>query len=134
MKHTFQLGQPVHCTAYIVNTGNHYQVIPENMTEGHIEVALYCEQGAKEPLEVTDQHDCARIKWEYKPFDGVYVGKTTVFQRLECSYEEPTYGKDGFRFEKYDPLTVAIVYYAQNRKRLVPLRCVFSKEQEENHG
>lgn len=56
-----------------------------------------------------------------KPFDGVFVGTTAVYRRLQCSYEEPKYAKCGYYFEKYDPLEVAIVYYASNRKRLVPL-------------
>ncbi len=45
-----------------------------------------------------------------------------------CSYETPPYGKEGYRFEKYDPIEAAIVYYAQNHKRLVPLDSLQQKE------
>lgn len=119
-----ELGEWVHCTCYIRKAGNHYEIIPAEKTKNNTETALYFEHGAKDPVEVEDFHDCERIKYVDMQFDGVYVGKTTICRRLECSYEEPPYGKDGYKFEKYDPITVAIVYYGQNRKRLVPLNSI----------
>ena len=101
-----KLGDWVHCTRCIRKTGNHYEVIPAENT----------------------MDDCERIKFVDMQFDGVYVGTTTVCRRLECSYETPLYGKEGYRFEKYDPIEAAIVYYAQNHKRLVPLDSLQQKE------
>lgn len=93
------------------------------------EKALYFECGAETPIKIDDFHDCERIKFVDMQFDGVYVGTTTVFRRLECSYEEPPYGPAGYRFEKYAPFQVAIVYYARNRKRMVPLDSLHPKEE-----
>lgn len=123
-----KLGDWVHCTRYIRKAGNHYEIIPAKNTTNNMETALYFERGAKEPVEVEDFHDCERIRFVDKQFDGVYVGTTTVCRRLECSYETPPYGKEGYRFEKYDPIEAAIVYYAQNHKRLVPLDSLQQKE------
>ena len=116
-----ELGEWVHCTRYVRKAGSHYEVIPAENTMDNTETALYFECGAESPVEVDDFHDCERIKSVDMQFDGVYVGTTTVCRRIECSYETPPYGKEGYRFEKYDPVEVAIVYYASNRKRLVPL-------------
>ena len=124
-----KLGDWVHCTRYIHKTGNHYKIIQAENNINNTETALYLESGAKEPVEFESLHDCERIGFVNKQFDGVYVGTTTVFRRLECSYEEPQYGKAGYRFEKYDPFQVAIVYYAQNRKRMVPLDSLQKKEE-----
>lgn len=124
-----KLGDWVHCTRYIRKTGNHYEVIPAENTMDKTEKAMYFECGAETPVEVDGFHDCERIKFVDMQFDGVYVGTTTVFRRLECSYEEPPYGPAGYRFEKYDSFQVAIVYYAQNRKRMVPLDSLQKKEE-----
>lgn len=119
-----KLGDWVHCTCYIRNAGNHYKVIPSKNRMLYTDKALYFERGAKDPIEIEEEHNCERIRYVDKPFDGVYVGKKAIHRRLSCSYEEPSYGKDGYQFEKYDPITVAIVYYGQNRKRLVPLNSI----------
>lgn len=126
-----KLGDLVHCTRYIRKAGNHYEIIPAEKTINNTETALYFEHGAENPVEVDDFHDCERIKFVDMQFDGVYVGTTTVCRRLKCSYEIPPYGKEGYRFEKYDPIEVAIVYYAQNKKRLVPLDSIQRRETKE---
>lgn len=123
-----KLGDWVHCTRCIRKTGNHYEIIPAENAMDNTETALYFERGAESPVEVDGFHDCERIEFVDMQFEGVYVGTTMVCRRLECSYETPPYGKEGYRFEKYDPIEVAIVYYAQNHKRLVPLDSLRQKE------
>ncbi len=126
-----KLGDWVRCTRYISKSGNRYEIVPAEKTINNTETALYYERGVKEPVGVEDFHDCERVRFVDKQFDGVYVGTTTICRRLQCSYEEPEYGRDGYYLEKYDPITAAIVYYAQNKKRLVPLDSIQRRETKE---
>nr|DAP80431.1 MAG TPA: hypothetical protein [Caudoviricetes sp.] len=124
----FELGDLVHCTRYIRKSGNRYEVIPAEKTQDGIELALFIERGAKEPVEIYDSHVCDSIRFVDKQFDGVFVGTTTISTKLSCEYNEPAYGFAGWRFEKYNPIKVAIVYFARGQKRLVPLDSISPME------
>lgn len=121
---SLKLGDKVACSQYVKNAGNHYEVIKAEDTPNNIEAAFYWEKGASESVEVDDFHSCQLFETVDKCFMGIFVGTTTLCTALECTYEEPTYSKDGFRFRKFNPQKFAIVYYANNRKRLVPLNSI----------
>ncbi len=59
-----------------------------------------------------------------KEFDGVYVGTTYLTTRLSATYNEDEYGNDCIRFAGECVKPFAVVYYANNRKRFVPIDCV----------
>ena len=116
-----KFGGWVNCTKFVRRTGNHYEVVPAKDAPDGIEEALYWEKGATEGVEVDGEHSCQQYKAVEKRFSGVFVGTTTLSTELECFYEEPPYGRCGFIFRKSNPQEFAIVYYAANKKRLVPL-------------
>ena len=56
-----------------------------------------------------------------KEFDGIYVGITRLATKLSAEYGEDIYGNEYVRFESERVKPFAVVYYANNRKRLVPI-------------
>lgn len=54
-------------------------------------------------------------------FTGVFVGVTWLCTELFCEWNEPPYGRSGFQCSSINPKPFAIVYYAENKKRLVPM-------------
>ncbi len=122
-RHTaMKFGGWVNCTKFVRRTGNHYMVIPALDAPAGVEEAVYYgEDAPADGLEIEDEHSCQQYKTVEKRFSGIFVGTTTLSTELECSYEEPPYGRSGYRFRKSKPQEFAIVYYAGNKKRLVPL-------------
>ena len=55
-----------------------------------------------------------------KCFKGIYVGTTSLCTKIFCSYDT-WLDRDYFRFGKTAPKQFAVVYYADNKKRLVPI-------------
>jgi hypothetical protein len=106
--------------SYVIPSGRNTLIVRQAAPDT-IEEALYWEKGATEGVEVDGEHSCQQYKAVEKRFSGVFVGTTTLSTELECFYEEPPYGRCGFIFRKSNPQEFAIVYYAANKKRLVPL-------------
>lgn len=52
---------------------------------------------------------------------GVFVGVTWLCTELFCEWNDPPYGRSGFQCSSINPKPFAIVYYAENKKRLVPM-------------
>lgn len=46
---------------------------------------------------------------------------TWLCTELFCEWNEPPYGRSGFQCSSTNPKPFAIVYYAENKKRLVPM-------------
>lgn len=126
MGRKFELGQKVVCSAYIKKSGNHYETDKDRDT--------FCEfwaAGASEAELVEDFHSCDLFVRIPVSFQGVYVGTTHRATRLTVEYDEPPYGKAGFYFSKDMGKSFAIVYYADNKKRLVPMDAIWSQEEAE---
>lgn len=124
----FELGQRVICSAYVKKSGNHYETGKDRDT--------FCEfwaAGANESELVEDFHSCDLFVRIPASFRGVYVGTTHRATRLTVEYDEPPYGRDGFYFSKDDDKPFAIVYYADNKKRLVPMDAIWAYEEEQNN-
>lgn len=122
----FELGQRVICSAYVKKSGNHYETDEARNT--------FCEfwaAGATEAVIVEDFHSCNLFVRIPASFRGVYVGTTHRATRLSVEYDEPPYGKDGFYFSKDEARPFAIVYYADNKKHLVPMDAIWSEEEVE---
>lgn len=124
-----KIGDKVHCTAYIKRTGHGIEVI---------DISPFDECSGKEVAYFdTEKNEMASIPYEYftdvtvdkfkivkKEFDGIYVGTTHLATKLTAIYETPPYGNDYIRFESECFKKFAVVYYANNRKRLVPIECL----------
>lgn len=115
------LGDKVRCEAYIKPSGNRYIIASERETEFGVASCYYWENGASESVEVEDCHSCNRYRIIEKAFSGVYVGTTTLCTRINAEGWDDSYGNSGFRTHCDEPKKFAIVYYADNKKRLVPI-------------
>lgn len=130
-----KLGDRVFCTAYIKPSKNHYLI----RNDDEFPECVYWECGDSEGLEVEDFHSCNRFKTVDAKFSGVYVGETTLCIRLNAEYWSDGYSC-GYQTFCDEPQKFAVVYYANNRKRLVPIDrlagyCIDQKEKElECHG
>jgi len=119
----FELGQRVICSSYVKKSGNHYETDKDRDT--------FCEfwaTGATRSIAVEDFHSCDLLVRIPASFRGVYVGTTHRATRLSVEYDEPPYGKAGFYFSKDESRPFAIVYYADNKKRLVPMDAIWTEE------
>lgn len=64
---------------------------------------------------------CKKFVTKTALFTGVFVGVTWLCTELFCEWNEPPYGRSGFQCSSINPKPFAIVYYAENKKRLVPM-------------
>lgn len=119
-----KLGDRVRCTGYVKRSGNHYEIMTGKETESGAPACAYWPAGASEGTEVEDFHACNRFVMKKANFSGVYVGTTTLCVRLNAEYEEGPYTAPCFRTYHDLPEKFAVVYYADNKKRLVPLDMV----------
>lgn len=111
-----RLGDRVSCSAYIRPSGNHFEI-----DNGDAGKALLWEKGATEGREIEDYETCDKFVMKAALFTGVFVGVTTLCTELFCEWNEPPYGKSGYQCNSINPKPFAVVYYAENKKRLVPM-------------
>lgn len=108
------IGMTVVCTEYIRKTRNRFEIDDGNCT-GII--------GATgERIEVEDVLSLPKFQTIRKLFTGVYVGTTTLCTEINVDCAD-SYGR-GPRYWCDAPQEFAVVYYANNRKRLVPVGSV----------
>ena len=110
------LGDMVVCNAYIRPSGNHFEI-----DNGDARKALLWEKEATEGREIEDYESCQKFVTKTTLFTGVFVGVTWLCTELFCEWNEPPYGRSGFQCSSINPKPFAIVYYAENKKRLVPM-------------
>lgn len=115
------LGDKVSCTAYIKKSGNGYQ---KSYKSNGIPECLYYNHATKEVTEVEEEHSCDRYVKKDKVFNGVFVGTVTLCTKITAIYETYEYGDDYFATGCDTPQTFAVVYYGNNKKRVVPLDCI----------
>ena len=83
--------------------------------------ALLWEKDATEGREIEDYESCDKFVTKTALFTGVFVGVTWLCTELFCEWNEPPYGRSGFQCSSINPKPFAIVYCAENKKRLVPM-------------
>lgn len=111
-----RLGDRVSCSAYIRPSGNHFEI-----DNGDAGKALLWRKDATEGEEIEDYESCEKFVTKAALFTGVFVGVTWLCTELFCEWNEPPYGRSGFQCSSINPKPFAIVYYAENKKRLVPM-------------
>lgn len=114
-----KLGDRVECTAYVRRSKNYYEM--SKGVYGGFEDCVYWEYGSDKGVDVENCHSCDRFRLVEHKFSGIFVGMTTLNTRINADYEEPPYGPSGFVTYCDRPQEFAVVYYADNKKRLVPL-------------
>ena len=131
-----KIGDKVHCTKYVERNRQGINIIdytPFDDLFGGMADDVPCKVVAYYDA---DKKECVSIPWSdftdatidkfktiEKEFDGIYVGTTRLTTKLTATYETPPYGNDYVRFESECYKEFAVVYYANNRKRLVPVGC-----------
>lgn len=114
-----KLGDKVFCTAYIKKSGNHYEL------NNDIMYAVIHSPGS-ESYDIGDDlpHNCPRYTIITKNFDGIYCGKTIRCTELMLDVEyEPYSNQEHYRISLENPKDFAVVYYADNKRRFVPIDC-----------
>lgn len=117
-------GQLVRCAAYIKRSGNAYEVRPAKHFEDDFPECCFWAAGAEEGVPVEDYHECERFKTVNREFEGIFVGVTVLNTKITVEYYEDGYTMPYFRTETTNPEKFAVVYYANNKKRLVPLGAI----------
>ena len=118
-----RLGDWVSCSAYIRPSGNHFEI--DNEDTG---TALLWRKDATEGEEIEDYESCEKFVTKMALFTGVFVGVTWLCTELFCEWNDPPYGRSGFQCSSINPKPFAIVYYAENKKRLVPMDSIARTE------
>lgn len=122
-KRTPTFGQLVKCAAFIKPSGNFYAVNNGTEVEDFLGIpqCAYWEHGASEGVTVEDFHECNRFKIIRKEFSGIFVGTTVRNTRVSVELNDHPYSGSHFITETTRPEKFAVVYFANNKKRLVPL-------------
>lgn len=101
---------------------NYYEILPAAKTEDGFPACFFRNAGDDDGVEVEDYHSCEKLnRVACKEFSGICVGTTTLCTRLNAEYEEHPYKGEFFRAYSDTPEQFAVVYYADNKKRIVPL-------------
>lgn len=129
-----KLGDKVHCTKYVERSGRGIDVLdmsPFDDTKEKEVVYFDTNENKICTIPYNDFTDVTIDKFNIieKEFDGIYVGTTRLATKLTATYETPPYGNDYIRVESECYKPFAVVYYANNRKRIVPIECVISKNE-----
>jgi hypothetical protein len=134
-----KIGDKVHCTKYVERTGQGISVLDFgelSMRNGEPwgKQVCYFDAEKKEmcsiPYEEFTDVTVDKFMTSNTEFDGIYVGTTRLATKLTATYETPPYGNDYIRFESECYKPFAVVYYANNRKRLVPIECVSERSEK----
>lgn len=118
-KHGLSLGDMVVCNAYIRPSGRYFEI-----HNGAEPSAYLWEKGQTKCEEVDGFESCEKFETKTALFTGVFVGVTWLCTELFCEWNDHPYGGSGYKCSSITPKPFAIVYYAENKKRLVPLACV----------
>ena len=113
-----KLGDRVKCDGYIKKTGCNF-IFSEDRTE-----CCLWEKNKSEAVQVEGCQSVEKFRIINTTFYGVYVGTTSLCTVLTAEYGATRYGfelNEGFFAYSKKPRKFAVVYYANNKKRLVPL-------------
>lgn len=114
---TIRFGDKVMCGAYFKKTHNCFIALNE-------ELWAHTSKTGSVKLEEPEQEailDKYMLITPNEPFCGVCVGVTTITTQLFGTYYTDCFNGFVPDCRSITPVQVAIVYYANNRKRLVPL-------------
>lgn len=120
------IGTKVRCKSYIKKSGCHFVVYNKDVTESgeeEIEAVIGTEplDNITEELVTNYISSVPLYNTVEKEFTGVYVGTTFKATTLVAEYMDDTYHQ-WWQFRRENGKQFAVVYYANNRKRLVDLK------------
>ena len=100
-----------------------FEYLKETETEyGIPSCRLWNKATHKYSEEIDDYMETNRFEKIEGNFEGIYVGLTSLCTKIFASADyNYHFQEDFFRFGKTCPEKFAVVYYANNKKRLVPI-------------
>lgn len=116
-KNWLGLGDMVVCDAYARPTRSYFNIYKDEDGEH----AVLVKRGENSAKEVDGYESCEKFETVEALFTGVFVGTTILNTELICEWEDAPYVNSGFYCTSVNPKPFAVVYYALNRKRLVPM-------------
>lgn len=116
-KNWLGLGDMVVCDAYARPTRSYFNIYKDEDGEH----AVLVKRGENSAKEVDGYESCEKFETVEALFTGVFVGTTILNTELICEWEDAPYVNSGFYCTSVNPKPFAVVYYALNRKRLVPI-------------
>ncbi len=116
-KNWLGLGDMVVCDAYARPTRSYFNIYKDEDGEH----AVLVKRGENSAKEVDGYEPCEKFETVEALFTGVFVGTTILNTELICEWEDAPYVNSGFYCTSVNPKPFAVVYYALNRKRLVPM-------------
>lgn len=116
-KNWLSLGDMVVCDAYARPTRSYFNIYKDEDGEH----AVLVKRGENSAKEVDGYESCEKFETVEALFTGVFVGTTILNTELICEWEDAPYVNSGFYCTSVNPKPFAVVYYALNRKRLVPM-------------
>jgi hypothetical protein len=132
-----KIGDKVHCTAYVERSRHGISIMdytPFDDPFGGLADDVPCKEIVYFDVEKKDIASIPyneftdvtvdKFKTIEKEFDGIYVGTTRLATKLTAIMGEVSNGKEFVRFYSECFKRFAVVYYANNRKRLVPIECL----------
>ena len=116
-KNWLGLGDMVVCDAYARPSRSYFNIYKDEDGEH----AVLVKRGENSAKEVDGYESCEKFETIEALFTGVFVGTTILNTELICEWEDAPYVNSGFYCTSVNPKPFAVVYYALNRKRLVPM-------------
>ena len=119
------IGTKVKCKSYVKKSGCHFVVYTKDVTESG-EEEIEAVRGTEPLDDITEELENNYIAslplfdTVEKEFTGVYVGTTFKATILVAEYMDDTYHQ-WWQFRRENGKQFAVIYYANNRKRLVDL-------------
>lgn len=119
------IGTKVKCKSYIKKSGCHFVVYNKDVTESG-EEEIEAVKGTESLDEITEELENNYIAsvplydTVEKEYEGIYVGITFKATTLVAEYMDDTYHQ-WWQFRRENGKYFAVIYYANNRKRLVPI-------------
>ena len=124
----YKLGDKVSCRGYIKHSGNFFAITDDSCAK--------CNHYVNSYIDLYDyiEQECERYAYIDNPFEGIYVGTTTLNTRICVMWEDGQYGKSGWQTNTDYPRDFAVVYYQDNKKHYVPIEWVSAKMDGGNIG
>ncbi len=133
MEEKLKIGTHVLCKGYVRKAGNSFEYLKESETDdGKPSCRAWNSRTREYSEELDDFLVVDRFEKVGTWFAGIYVGTTTLCTKIVASSEYDCFSGDFVRFQKEKPEKFAVVYYANNKKRLVPISDIETFEEATN--
>lgn len=133
MEKKLKIGTNVLCKGYVRKAGNCFQYLKESETDdGKPSCRAWNSRTREYSEEIDDFLAVDRFEKVETWFEGIYVGTTTLCTEIVAYWEYDCFRGEFVRFQKEKPEKFAVVYYADNKKRLVPISDIETFEEATN--